>query len=54
VRIAGWAKSSTSNIVGLEFLLMNRFMDLDASSPRTAERKISIRDPPLRKITQQD
>jgi hypothetical protein len=40
--------------IGLELLLMNRFMDLNASRPRTAERKISIRDPPLRKITRQD
>nr|TKW06078.1 hypothetical protein SEVIR_7G217966v2 [Setaria viridis] len=36
--------SSTSSTSGLELLLMKKFMDLEASSPRTAERKISIRE----------
>ena len=36
---------STSGTFGLELLLMTKFMDLEASSPRTAEIKISIRVP---------
>jgi len=45
--------SSTSSTFGLELLLMKKFMDLEASSPRTAERKVSIRELSLlRKTTQ--
>jgi len=29
--------------LGLQLLLMKKFMDLEASSPRTTERKVSIR-----------
>uniref|UniRef100_A0A0A9BQ21 Uncharacterized protein n=1 Tax=Arundo donax TaxID=35708 RepID=A0A0A9BQ21_ARUDO len=35
-------RSSTSSTGGLDLLLMKRFMDLVTSSPRAAERKISI------------
>jgi hypothetical protein len=45
--------SSTPSTFGLELLLMKKFMDLEASSPRTAERKVSIRELSLlRKLTQ--
>jgi hypothetical protein len=37
----------------LELLLVKKLMDLEATSPRTAETKISIRDSLVRKITQQ-
>ncbi|KAF8731407.1 hypothetical protein HU200_016469 [Digitaria exilis] len=35
-------RSSTSSADGLESLLMKKFMDLEVSSPRTAESKKSI------------
>ncbi|KAG2639529.1 hypothetical protein PVAP13_2KG007664 [Panicum virgatum] len=36
--------SSTSGAFGLQLFVMKKFMDLEASSPRTAERIISIRE----------
>jgi len=49
-------QDSTSATFGLELLLMMKFKDLEASSPRTAEIKISIISgyySLFRKITQQ-